>query len=178
VLVHDFRRHRHNCNSHYVFFLVRDESDHGTLIDFLQRRQNVNLGAVRQILPALDWPVCRSPTLFPKLEPTRKVPLTRCPTPPCSRMPRTKSAMPAWGGKPNFQQPGLVQAIIARLPERSAIVAAFDADEAGDDWCNAIPGAQAILRKQDWHGIQIQPSRRAPASAWRWQWLLRGEGWA
>jgi len=35
------------------------------------------------------------------------------------------------GGKPNFQQPALVQAIIARLPERSEIVAAFDADEAG-----------------------------------------------
>jgi hypothetical protein len=35
------------------------------------------------------------------------------------------------GGKPNFQQPALVQAIIAGLPERSEIVAAFDADEAG-----------------------------------------------
>ena len=35
------------------------------------------------------------------------------------------------GGKPNVQQPALVQALIARLPERSEIVAAFDADEAG-----------------------------------------------
>jgi len=35
------------------------------------------------------------------------------------------------GGKPNGKQPGLVQAIIVRLPERSEIVAAFDADEAG-----------------------------------------------
>lgn len=35
------------------------------------------------------------------------------------------------GGKPNFQQPGLVQATLVRLPERSEIVAAFDADEAG-----------------------------------------------
>jgi hypothetical protein len=35
------------------------------------------------------------------------------------------------GGKPNFKQPGLLQATIARLPQRSEIVAAFDADEAG-----------------------------------------------
>jgi len=35
------------------------------------------------------------------------------------------------GGKPNSQQPGLIQATITRLPEGSAIVAAFDADQAG-----------------------------------------------
>jgi hypothetical protein len=35
------------------------------------------------------------------------------------------------GGKPNAEQLGLVQLIIVRLPERSEIVAAFDADEAG-----------------------------------------------
>jgi hypothetical protein len=35
------------------------------------------------------------------------------------------------GGKPNAQQPGLVQSTIARLPEGAEIVAAFDADEAG-----------------------------------------------
>jgi hypothetical protein len=35
------------------------------------------------------------------------------------------------GGQPNSQQPGLVKATIARLPEGSEIVAAFDADGAG-----------------------------------------------
>lgn len=35
------------------------------------------------------------------------------------------------GGKPNSKQPGLLQATIAKLPEGSEIVAAFDADTAG-----------------------------------------------
>ena len=41
---------KRNGNGHYVFFSVRDDDDHGTLIDFLQRRQNLSLGAARQIL--------------------------------------------------------------------------------------------------------------------------------
>src|SRR6266545_2504383 len=41
---------KRNGNGHYVFFSVRDDDDHGTLIDFLQRRQKLSLGAVRQIL--------------------------------------------------------------------------------------------------------------------------------
>ena len=41
---------KRNGNGHYVFFSVRDDSDNGTVIDFLQRRQNLSLGAVRQIL--------------------------------------------------------------------------------------------------------------------------------
>src|ERR1035441_8467958 len=49
---------KRNRNGHYVFFSVRDDSDHGTLIDFLQRRQNLTLGAVRQILRPWIWPVC------------------------------------------------------------------------------------------------------------------------
>ncbi len=39
-----------SCNGHYVFFSVRDDRDNGTVIDLLQRRQNLSLGAVRQIL--------------------------------------------------------------------------------------------------------------------------------
>jgi Toprim-like len=35
------------------------------------------------------------------------------------------------GGKPNAEQPSLVQLTVARLPEGAEIVAAFDADEAG-----------------------------------------------
>lgn len=61
---------KRNFNGHYVYFSVRDDSDHGTLIDFLQRRQNLSLGAVRQILrPWIGCPA--NPPLFAKLEPTR-----------------------------------------------------------------------------------------------------------
>src|SRR5260370_19881266 len=60
---------KRNGNGHYVFFSVRDDSDNGTLIDFLQRRQNLSLGAVRQILrPWIGRPA--TPPQFPELEPT------------------------------------------------------------------------------------------------------------
>jgi hypothetical protein len=60
---------KRNHNGHYVFFSVRDDSDNGTIVDFLERRQNLNLGAVRQILRR--W-IGRSatPPQFPALEPT------------------------------------------------------------------------------------------------------------
>ncbi len=60
---------KRNGNGHYVFFSVRDDADNGTLIDFLQRRQNLSLGAVRQILrPWIGRPAA-SPQV-PVLEPT------------------------------------------------------------------------------------------------------------
>src|SRR5208283_1748758 len=60
---------KRNGNGHYVFFSVRDDSDNGTVIDFLQRRENLSLGAVRQILrPWIGRPAI--PSQFPKLEPT------------------------------------------------------------------------------------------------------------
>jgi hypothetical protein len=63
---------RRNRNGHYVFFSVRDDRDHGSIIDFLQRRRHLTLGAVRQILrPWLGRPAAALP-LFPKLEPTTK----------------------------------------------------------------------------------------------------------
>jgi hypothetical protein len=59
---------KRNGNGHYVFFSVRDDRDYGTVIDFLQRRQNLSLGAVRQILrPWIGRPANSSQ--FPKLEP-------------------------------------------------------------------------------------------------------------
>jgi len=63
---------KRNSNGHYVFFSVRDDADNGTLIDFLQRRRNLNLGAVRQILrPWIGRPAA-SPQFpsFPSLQPT------------------------------------------------------------------------------------------------------------
>lgn len=59
---------KRNGNGHYVFFSVRDDRDNGTVIDLLQRRQNLSLGAVRQILrPWISRPAIFSQ--FPKLEP-------------------------------------------------------------------------------------------------------------
>jgi hypothetical protein len=63
---------KRNRNGHYVFFSVRDDRDHGSIIDFLQRRQHLSLGAVRQILrPWLGRQAVALP-LFAKLEPTNK----------------------------------------------------------------------------------------------------------
>ncbi len=60
---------KRNGNSHYVFFSVRDDSDNGTIIDFLQRRKNLSLGAVRRILrPWIGRSV--TPPQLPRLEPT------------------------------------------------------------------------------------------------------------
>jgi hypothetical protein len=63
---------KRNRNDHYVFFSMRDDRDNGTIIDFLQRRQKLSLGAVRQVLrPWIGKPVAALP-LFPKLGPTSK----------------------------------------------------------------------------------------------------------
>jgi Toprim-like/Protein of unknown function (DUF3991) len=60
---------KRNGNGHYVFFSVREDDDHGTIIDFLERRQNRSLGAVRQVLrPWIGRPA--APPQFPVLEPT------------------------------------------------------------------------------------------------------------
>jgi hypothetical protein len=57
---------KRNGNGHYVFFSVREDDDHGTIIDFVQRRQNLSLGAVRQILrPWIGRPA--TPPQFPAL---------------------------------------------------------------------------------------------------------------
>jgi hypothetical protein len=218
---------KRNHNGHYVFFSVRDDRDNGTIIDFVQRRQHLTLGVVRQTLrPWIGRPAAALP-LFPKLAPTspdrvqveteyrrmakalrhpyleqvRCVPATLLGAPrfagrvridsrgnavfphfdaaglcgyeiknqrftgfaaggqkglwlshrrpPDRRLVLAESAIDALsyaalfpdgedqtryaslGGKPNCKQPALVQTLIARLPARSEIVAAFDADEAG-----------------------------------------------
>jgi len=62
---------KRNSNGHYVFFSLRDDGDNGTLIDFLQRRQPLSLGAVRQILRPWIGRSATSPQ-FPDLRPTRQ----------------------------------------------------------------------------------------------------------
>jgi hypothetical protein len=224
---------KRNGNGHYVFFSVRDDGDHGTIIDFLQRREHRSLGVVRQILrPWLGRPAT-SPQ-FPKLEPTspdrirvqseygrmanalrhpyleneRRLPVDVLSSPRMAgrvridrrgnavfphfdvaglcgyeiknqgftgfapgghkglwfshsrpgdrRLVLAESAIDALSyavlfpdaedrtryaslaGKPNPQQPELVQLTIARLPEGAEIVAAFDADEAGRMLVNMV----------------------------------------
>src|SRR5438445_13765822 len=61
---------KRNGNGHYVFFSVRDDDDHGTLIDFLQRRQNLSPGTVRHILRPWLRPPDTTARLFPTAQPT------------------------------------------------------------------------------------------------------------
>ena len=55
--------------------------------------------------------------------------------------------MPAWLANRVSWQTGLVQTTIARLPERSEIVAAFDADEMGRKLLDVIREAVASVAR-------------------------------
>ena len=218
---------KRNRNRHYVYFSVRDDRDNGTIIDFLQRRQRLSLGAVRLALrPWIGQPAAGLP-VFPQLELTsqdrmrvesqyrlmaldlghpyleheRCLPVALLASrrfagrvrmdargnavfphfdreglcgyeiknasftgfaaggtkglwfshtgPDDRRLVLTESAIDSLshatlfpdpadqtryaslGGKPNSQQPDLVKSTIAKLPKRSQILAAFDADRAG-----------------------------------------------
>jgi len=58
-------------DGHYVYFSVRDESDHGTIIDFVQHRLGLNFGALRKELR--PWVGRQAETLpYPPLLPTAK----------------------------------------------------------------------------------------------------------
>ena len=60
---------KRNGNGHYVFFSVREDEDCCTVIDFVERRQNLSLGAVRKVLrPWIGRPAILMP--LPALEPT------------------------------------------------------------------------------------------------------------
>ena len=59
-------------DGHYVYFSVRDDRDHGSIIDFAKHRGGGNLGSIRKALRA--WAGTPSPSLpsFHKLEVTSK----------------------------------------------------------------------------------------------------------
>jgi hypothetical protein len=58
---------------HYVYFSVRDDSDNGSIIDFVQKRQGLNLGQVRKELrPWVHKFVSPSLPRFAPLETTSK----------------------------------------------------------------------------------------------------------
>ena len=44
-----------DIDGHGVYFSVRDDQDNGSIIDFVQSRQRLNLGQVRKELRRLDW---------------------------------------------------------------------------------------------------------------------------
>jgi hypothetical protein len=59
-------------DGHYVYFSVRDDRDHGTIIDFVQYRRRLSLGAVRKELrPWMGVPPVAVPS-FPSLPKTEK----------------------------------------------------------------------------------------------------------
>jgi hypothetical protein len=59
-------------DGHYVYFSLRDDRDNGSIIDFLQRRKNMTLGAIRKELR--PWTGTSAPVLppYPPLVVTRK----------------------------------------------------------------------------------------------------------
>jgi hypothetical protein len=54
---------KRDADGHYVYFSVRDDRDNGSIIDFVQRRHGVSLGAVRKELR--PWTGGQSPTPVP-----------------------------------------------------------------------------------------------------------------
>jgi hypothetical protein len=63
---------KRGLDGHYIYFSVRDDRDNGTIIDFVQFRQRVSLGAVRKELrPWIGQPPVPVP-VFPSLPKTAK----------------------------------------------------------------------------------------------------------
>src|SRR5882672_2632135 len=63
---------KRGADGHYLYFSVREASDSGSIIDFIQHRQNMNLGAVRKELRSwINRPIASLPS-FPHLESTSK----------------------------------------------------------------------------------------------------------
>jgi len=62
---------KRDADGHYVYFSVRDDADHGTIIDFAQNRLRLNFGALRKELrPWVGRPADDVP--YPPLLPTAK----------------------------------------------------------------------------------------------------------
>jgi hypothetical protein len=60
-----------DADNHYVYFSVRDETDHGTIIDFVQQRLGLSLGGLRRELrPWIGRSAEISP--YPPLQPAAK----------------------------------------------------------------------------------------------------------
>ena len=63
---------KRGSDGHYIYFSVRDDRDNGSIIDFVQFRQNISLGAVRKELrPWIGMPPVPVP-VFPALPRTAR----------------------------------------------------------------------------------------------------------
>jgi hypothetical protein len=58
-----------DADGHYVYFSVRDDRDHGSIIDFIANRRKLNLGAIRKELRSV---VGQAPTALPCYPPLLK----------------------------------------------------------------------------------------------------------
>ncbi len=71
-VTHDKVVIKRSLDGHYVYFSVRDDRDNGSIIDFVQFRQRLSLGAVRKELrPWIGMPPVPAPA-FPSLPKTEK----------------------------------------------------------------------------------------------------------
>jgi hypothetical protein len=62
---------KRDADGHYVYFSVRDDRDHGTIIDFIQKRLRLSLGEIRKTLR--PWVGRQATALpYPPLTPTPK----------------------------------------------------------------------------------------------------------
>lgn len=62
---------KRDADGHYVYFSVRDDRDHGTIIDFVQKRLSLSLGEIRKNLR--PWAGREKVILpYPPLQPTPK----------------------------------------------------------------------------------------------------------
>jgi hypothetical protein len=58
---------KRDTDNHYVYFSVQDDADHGTIIDFVKRRKDLNLGATRKELRAWSTSAASLPAFAPLL---------------------------------------------------------------------------------------------------------------
>ena len=59
---------RMDSDGHYVYYSFRDETDHGTIMDFVMRRERKNFGEARKVLRT--WIGTKSTSVFPEMEVT------------------------------------------------------------------------------------------------------------
>ena len=60
---------KRGSDGHYVYFSVREDNDNGSIIDFVQNRQRLSLGAVRKELrPWIGMPASQLPAFPPLAE--------------------------------------------------------------------------------------------------------------
>ena len=86
--------------------------------------------------------------------------------------PEERTRYASIGGKPNPKQPGLIKAAIARMPDGSGIVAAFDADEDGRKLAELVRLIVESVNGET--GSKVQFEERLPQGYSDWNDQLRG----